>query len=81
MTDSKEQKARVNALLLERIETLVRHLFPSGKKAGHSWRVGSLDVNLQSGLWGDWDGYKAERQADRSNGSIIVTRYQSISCL
>jgi hypothetical protein len=50
------EKARLNALLLARIEELAKHLFPNGRKQGRSWRLGSLDINLKSGFWGDWDG-------------------------
>ena len=55
-TDIRQTRDRLNALLLERIESLVRHLYPDGRKEGHSWRVGSFDINLRTGLWGDWDG-------------------------
>jgi len=44
------------ARLRERLPSVARHLYPGGKKAGASWRVGSLDVNLRTGWWGDWDG-------------------------
>jgi hypothetical protein len=54
--DIKQTRDRLNALLLERIESLVRHLYPDGHKEGRSWRVGSFDINLRTGLWGDWDG-------------------------
>ena len=56
MSNVREMRDHVNALLHERVEPLARYLYPQGKKIGHSWRVGSLDINLQSGLWGDWDG-------------------------
>jgi hypothetical protein len=44
------------ARLRERLPALARHLYPDGKKEGASWRVGSLDINLRTGWWGDWDG-------------------------
>ena len=56
MTESRYSRNRINELLGERVEPLVRYLYPNGKKAGQSWRVGSLDINLQKGIWGDWDG-------------------------
>jgi hypothetical protein len=49
-------KKDVQSLMRERLESLARYLFPQGRKIGHSWRVGSLDVNLRTGMWGDWDG-------------------------
>jgi hypothetical protein len=56
VTMTKETRTRVNALLLQRIEALVKYLFPNGHKEGRSWRLGSLDINLKTGFWGDWDG-------------------------
>jgi hypothetical protein len=53
---TKEHKGRLNALLLERIKSLVQHLYPEGHKEGKAWRVGSMDINLRNGFWGDWDG-------------------------
>lgn len=53
---TKDLRIRVNALLFSRIESLCRHLFPEGRKIGCSWRLGSVDINLQRGYWGDWDG-------------------------
>jgi hypothetical protein len=44
------------ARLRERLSSVASHLYPDGKKAGPSWRVGSLDINLRTGWWGDWDG-------------------------
>jgi hypothetical protein len=46
----------LTAMLLARVESLAEHLFPKGHKEGASWRVGSLDINLRTGMWGDWDG-------------------------
>jgi hypothetical protein len=52
---------------LIRIEELCRYLLPNGRKEGHRWVAGSIDgapghsfdVNLQTGLFGDWaDGEK-----------------------
>jgi hypothetical protein len=51
-----DDRIRINALLRGRIESLVRHLLPEGYKKGHSWRLGSFDVNLRTGVWGDFDG-------------------------
>src|ERR1700726_1019240 len=56
MSEFKHIRDELNARLHERIETLARYLFPQGKKLGHSWRVGSMDINLRTGVWGDWDG-------------------------
>jgi hypothetical protein len=56
VSDIKQTRDRLNALLLQRIESLVRYLYPDGRREGHSWRVGSFDINLRTGLWGDWDG-------------------------
>src|SRR6478672_4594908 len=54
---SNETRDQINALLLARIHALVRFLFPEGKKEGGSWRVsGTLDINLQNGWWGCWNG-------------------------
>jgi hypothetical protein len=44
------------ARLRERLPALARYLYPDGKKAGGSWRVGSFDINLRTGFWGDFDG-------------------------
>jgi hypothetical protein len=44
------------ARLRERLPALASYLYPDGKKVGASWRVGSLDINLRTGWWGDWDG-------------------------
>jgi len=52
----KQIRDQLNALLLSRIDDLARHLYPNGHKEGKSWRVGSLDINLKTGMWGDWDG-------------------------
>jgi hypothetical protein len=52
----KQIRDQLNALLLSRIDDLARHLYPNGHKEGRSWRVGSLDINLKTGMWGDWDG-------------------------
>src|SRR5260370_42433849 len=52
----KARKDRLNALLLERIKSIVQHLYPEGHKEGRAWRVGSMDINLRTGMWGDWDG-------------------------
>jgi hypothetical protein len=46
----------LTAMLLARVESLAEYLFPKGHKEGASWRVGSLDINLRTGMWGDWDG-------------------------
>jgi hypothetical protein len=43
-------------MLLQRIEPLCRHLFPDGYRKGSSWRVGSFDINMRTGIWGDFDG-------------------------
>lgn len=56
MSEMKHSRDILNARLLERIESLAAYLFPEGKKVGHSWRLGSLDINLRTGMWGDWDG-------------------------
>ena len=56
MSDTKQLRDQLNARLLARIEALVRHLYPEGHKEGHSWRNGSFDINLKTGMWGDWDG-------------------------
>src|SRR6516165_3342841 len=56
MSQFKQIRDRLNALLLSRIDDLARHLYPNGHKEGRSWRVGSLDINLKTGMWGDWDG-------------------------
>jgi hypothetical protein len=56
MTEGWFYRNRINELLGERVEPLARYLYPNGKRAGQSWRVGSLDINLQKGIWGDWDG-------------------------
>jgi hypothetical protein len=55
-------KQDVQRALLYRLEDVCRHLFPSGKKEGHNWKVGSIDgepgrsfdVNLKTGYWGDF---------------------------
>ena len=52
-------RTRINAMLLQRIESLCRHLYPEGRKKGKSWRFGSLDINLHNGYWGDFDGSTA----------------------
>jgi hypothetical protein len=49
-------KVHLNAQLLARIRELCEYLFPNGRRSGRSWRLGSLDINLRSGFWGDWDG-------------------------
>jgi twinkle protein len=46
----------LNVRLRERLSALASYLYPNGKKLGASWRVGSLDINLRTGWWGDWDG-------------------------
>ena len=56
MSQLKQIRDHLNALLLYRIDELVRYLYPNGHKKGKSWRVGSLDINLKTGMWGDWDG-------------------------
>jgi hypothetical protein len=56
MSQFKEIRDQLNTLLLSRIDELVRYLYPNGHKEGRSWRVGSLDINLKTGMWGDWDG-------------------------
>jgi hypothetical protein len=53
---TREEKTQVNAMLLARIESLAQYLFPDAEKKQRSWRVGSLDINLRTGMWGDWDG-------------------------
>jgi hypothetical protein len=56
MMDYKERKTRLNGLLFERIECLVQYLYPQGHRQGHSWRYGSMDINLKTAWWGDFDG-------------------------
>ena len=56
MSQLKQIRDHLNALLLYRIDELVRYLYPNGHRKGKSWRVGSLDINLKTGMWGDWDG-------------------------
>jgi hypothetical protein len=56
VNSSGSSRNRINELLGERVEPLARYLYPNGKKAGHSWRVGSLDINIEKRIWGDWDG-------------------------
>jgi len=56
MSDYRETRAKLNALLLGRIESLARYLFPEGTRKGCSWRLGSLDINLRTGMWGAWNG-------------------------
>jgi hypothetical protein len=59
-------RIRLNAMLLQRIEPLCRHLFPDGHKKGSSWRVGSFDINMRTGIWGDFDG-----ATDKMSKSLI----------
>src|SRR5262249_54168695 len=56
MSQFKQIRDQLNALLLYRIDDLAKHLYPNGHEEGRSWRVGSLDINLKTGMWGDWDG-------------------------
>jgi hypothetical protein len=56
VTDLRELRDRLNGVLHTKVEDLAHYLYPQGKKKGHSWRVGSLDINFKKGLWGDWDG-------------------------
>jgi hypothetical protein len=59
-------RIRLNAMLLQRIEPLCRHLFPDGHRKGSSWRVGSFDINMRTGIWGDFDG-----STDKMSKSLI----------
>jgi hypothetical protein len=52
----KQFRDQLNTRLRERLPSLARHLYPDGKKVGGSWRVGSFDINIHSGFWGDFDG-------------------------
>jgi len=63
MSDARQ----IKALLQGRIEAVVRHLFPNGKREGHHWCVGditgaagrSFKICLsgdKAGVWGDFDG-------------------------
>jgi len=56
VSDLRELRDRLNGVLHSRVEELAHYLYPQGKKKGPSWRIGSLDINLKKGLWGDWDG-------------------------
>src|ERR1700693_2018707 len=51
-----DRRIQLNAMLLARIKDLCRHLYPNGRKTGRSWRIGSFDINLKTGIWGDFDG-------------------------
>ena len=52
----------LNLSALPHIESIVREMFPQGKKSGREWKIGSLSgesgtsmsINLQTGLWSDF---------------------------
>jgi len=56
--------ARVNAVALANIASVVEGLLPDGRREGHEWvalnprrrdrRAGSFKVNLVTGKWGDF---------------------------
>lgn len=66
VSDSTERRDLINDLLHEQVERLARYLYPQGKKIGASWRIGSMDINLRTGVWGDWDG-----STDRMSRNLI----------
>jgi hypothetical protein len=73
MSDIKHIRDALNNRLHERIEALASYLYPGGKKIGHSWRLGSLDINLRTGLWGDWDGSTERMSRNLINLWIYAT--------
>jgi hypothetical protein len=64
----------LTAMLLARVESLAEYLFPKGHKEGASWRVGSLDINLRTGMWGDWDGSTQRMSRNLVNLWIYASR-------
>jgi hypothetical protein len=73
MSDIKHIRDELNNRLHERIESVAAYLYPGGKKIGHSWRLGSMDINLRTGLWGDWDGSTERMSRNLVNLWIYAT--------
>src|SRR5260370_31465576 len=54
----------LKAALLDRGESVCRHLYPAGHKEGPEWCVGSVNgekghsfkINLKTGIWKEFDG-------------------------
>ncbi len=67
----------------ERMEALCSYLLPGGRKEGCRWLAGSVfgepgrsfDVNLNTGVFGDW------AADDKNDGALLIFLWRSVASI